>query len=161
MGGDGSGRRGYRPVVEHSFTLDSYSLQRERIMTIHGSGCIFGSLKLRYFSIDYSINYACQTITLSYTKTKLGEKYSINDTIQFTTQKTNFGGSRFLFICPNCYTRAAKLYMPNFSFHFQCRRCHNLTYQSCNESGYSLLRHVASNEGISFEEVKNILKRKW
>ena len=25
MGGDGSGRRGYRPVVEHSFTLDSYS----------------------------------------------------------------------------------------------------------------------------------------
>ena len=170
MGGSGSGRYGYRPVVENGLKLDSYRLQRQGIMKIHRSGCSFGSIEWTYTSsgehvasISFSVNYDSQNITLRYTNTVGGEKYSVNDNVQLTTQKTNFGGSRFLFICPGCYTIVAKLYLPSGAIYFRCRRCYNLTYRSCKESGRfnHLFRQIAFEAGVSFAQVKNILKKKW
>jgi hypothetical protein len=41
-----------------------------------------------------------------------------------------FGGVRWLFRCPRCGRRSAKLYLPRGSV-FLCRTCHALTYESC------------------------------
>jgi hypothetical protein len=170
MGGSGSGRSGYRPVVENGLKLDSYRLQRQGLLKIHGCGFSLGSLEWTYTSsgehvasIGYSVNYDTKTFTLDYTKTIDGEKHPVNDTVRLTVQRTNFGGSRFLFICPRCYIRAAKLYLPNGALYFRCRRCYNLTYQSSNSSRAfdSLFRHLASEAGVSFRTVKEILKNKW
>jgi DNA-directed RNA polymerase subunit M/transcription elongation factor TFIIS len=164
------GRYGWRPVVENGLKLDLYRLQRQGLLKVHRRGVTSGSLEWKntssrepVASIGYVVDYESQTMALTYTKTIDREKHLVNDTIWLIKQKTNFNGSRFLFKCPKCYTRVAKLYLPNGALYFGCRRCYNLTYQSSNESGKfnSLFRHLASEMGVSLEAVKNILKNKW
>jgi hypothetical protein len=36
--------------------------------------------------------------------------------------------------CPSCGRRAGTLYMPPMAQRFACRKCHDLTYTSCQES---------------------------
>jgi hypothetical protein len=162
MGGSGSGRSGWRPVVENALKLDSSKF--------HKSGYSYGSFEWtntstgeQVASIGYSMNCNNMTIKLEYTKTVDGEKNPVNDTIPLTIQKTGFKGSRFLFLCPKCSARVAKLYLPNGALYFRCRKCYNLTYQSSNDSGKfnGLFRHIAANTGLPFENVKRILKKKW
>ncbi len=170
MGGFGSGRSGWRPVVEDGLKLDSYRLQRQGLLSIHGCELSIGSLEWTYTSsgehvasIGYSVNYENQTMILTYTKTIDGEKYPVNETIWLIRQKTNFGGSRFLFKCPSCYARVAKLYLPNGALHFRCRGCYNLTYQSSNDSHEFdfLFRQISSETGMSFGNAKKIMKNMW
>jgi hypothetical protein len=77
-------------------------------------------------------------------------------------QKTNFGGSRFLFLCPRCLRRTAKLYLPSGGIHFRCRICYRLTYQSCNDSHKfdAMFANLAQSTGVPFSQVKNILSPK-
>jgi len=170
MGGLGSGRYGWRPVVENGLKLDSYRLQRQRLLNIHGCGLSIGSIEWTYTSsgehvasIGYSVNYDSQTMELNYTKTIDGEKHPVNDTVWLIKQKTNFDGFRFLFKCPRCYTRVAKLYLPNGALYFRCRRCYNLTYQSSNNSHEydHIFRLLASELGTPVSVVKDILNNKW
>ncbi len=169
MGGYGSGRSGWRPVVEYGLKLDSYRLQRQDILNIHRSGISFGSIQWtntatgEYIaSIGYEVNYYRKSMMLNYTRTLNNEKYPVEENIWLTTQKTNFGGSRFLFLCPKCNKRTAKLYLPNGALHFRCRRCYNLTYLSSNQSHQldALFQKLSNDVGCSFKEVKNILKKK-
>ncbi|MGD0037062.1 MAG: hypothetical protein ABSC53_07200 [Bacteroidota bacterium] len=170
MGGSGSGRSGWRPVVEYGLKLDSYRLQRQGLLNIHEWGVSSGSLVWsitstgeKVASTGYSINYGNRSMTLDYTKTIDGEKYPVNDIVWLLIQKTNFGGSRFLFLCPKCAARVAKLYLPNGALYFRCRRCYNLTYQSSNSSHAfdSLFWNLASETGVPFKAVKEVLKNKW
>jgi len=81
----------------------------------------------------------------------------------------NFGGYRWWFRCPlvvngvPCLRRCGKLYLPPGGRYFGCRRCHNLTYTSCNEShqGDGLARHIARNmgPGTDWREVRRVMKR--
>ncbi len=48
----------------------------------------------------------------------------------FTTTKCSFGGYRWWFLCPYCNRRVGKLYTPLSTNEFECRHCHNLTYES-------------------------------
>lgn len=61
--------------------------------------------------------------------------------IKLTTTRLFRGGIRWWFLCPNmdimdrpCRNRVAKLFMPPSSRYFGCRRCHQLTYESCQNS---------------------------
>jgi hypothetical protein len=53
---------------------------------------------------------------------------------------TQFGGRRWWFTCPlivngmACRRRVGKLYLPPGKKYFGCRKCYNLTYQSCQEA---------------------------
>jgi len=53
---------------------------------------------------------------------------------------TNFDGQRWWFTCPMvvegipCEGRVGKIYLPPGAKYFGCRKCHNLTYRSCQES---------------------------
>jgi hypothetical protein len=57
-----------------------------------------------------------------------------------TTTPTQLGGRRFWFICPlivrgmACNRRVGNLYLPPGTRYFGCRKCHNLTYRSCQEA---------------------------
>lgn len=51
--------------------------------------------------------------------------------------KTKVGyGLRTWFNCPSCNKRTAKLYI--VSGYFACRKCHDLTYTTCQKSGNTL-----------------------
>ena len=62
----------------------------------------------------------------------------ISTAIRLHTTRPNFGGRRWWFECPllvgdrECGRRAGKLYLKGR--YFGCRDCHDLTYQSCQES---------------------------
>jgi len=60
--------------------------------------------------------------------------------IQLQTTPTNFGGRRWWFTCPlavrgvACNRRVGKIYLPSGGRYFGCRKCHSLTYRSCQEA---------------------------
>jgi hypothetical protein len=54
----------------------------------------------------------------------------IDVTLWTTTTRPFYGGARRWFACPNCDGRCAKLYAPNPSSPFACRRCWKLVYWS-------------------------------
>jgi hypothetical protein len=62
------------------------------------------------------------------------------DGVELTTVRPHFGGVRWLFRCPGlngtaCGRRAGKLYAYGPAGEgFACRRCHGLTYRSCQQS---------------------------
>ena len=85
--------------------------------------------------------------------------------VNLETTVPHFDGVRWWFRCPlifnkqSCGRRCGKLYLPAGSTKFGCRQCHDLTYQSCQESHEfdRLFRTVASISGHRFEDVKKIL----
>ena len=60
----------------------------------------------------------------------------VNCSVSLATVPTPWGGLRWFFRCPmpDCGRRVGKLYLPPCEKHFGCRHCHDLTYQSCQES---------------------------
>jgi hypothetical protein len=54
--------------------------------------------------------------------------------IYLRPSRPQFGGQRWWFVCPKCSGLARKLFMPLDKAWFGCRRCHKLTYRSCQQS---------------------------
>src|SRR5215510_10451383 len=55
--------------------------------------------------------------------------------VTLTATAQFFGGLRWWGICPlGCGRRIRKVYLPPTEQSFGCRRCHNLTYRTCQES---------------------------
>lgn len=76
--------------------------------------------------IGYS--YHNQQLTLRYQSNKQLYHYSIN----IETTPCHYGGMRYWFTCPDCYKRAAKLYLRNSAF--SCRICQKLNYATQQEN---------------------------
>ncbi len=90
--------------------------------------------------------------------------YTINDSdvdepILFQKTYPHFGGVRWWFTCPVCKNRVGRLYLPIKSNLFACRKCHNLTYRSSqNSKKYNMLyAMIADSAGTTAEMVKKIL----
>ena len=58
----------------------------------------------------------------------------IAQTLLFDATPCRFGNSRLWIICPGCEQRVRILYRPTSSYRFLCRRCQDLTYETCNRS---------------------------
>jgi len=64
-----------------------------------------------------------------------------------------FSGKRFWFACPLkkegkvCKRRCGKLYLPPSAQEFGCRKCHDLTYESCQKS-HQLERFLKQSDRI-------------
>ena len=93
-------------------------------------------------SIGYSFSQnPSPRLTLFYTFTRSAtqEKQDLNYFIELATAPCRFGGLRYWFICPlvkngqACCRRAMKLYLSPGGLYFGCRRCYDLTYESCQE----------------------------
>jgi len=57
---------------------------------------------------------------------------TITEVVQLTSTPCNFGGHRKWLRCPLCGSRVAVIYL--LGKEFGCRKCHNLTYDCCNQS---------------------------
>lgn len=164
MGGYGSGRRGWRPVVEDGLKLSVYYFARKGLLKGAGGTLSWNkaATKERVASISYWSNYDGTEVTLKYTKAIGGERHEVEDSIELTTTESNFGGVRYWWVCPGCCRRCAMLYTASGRIYFRCRECYNLTYQSSNDSGKfnGLYRIIARNLRTSPTAVKSALKRR-
>src|SRR5262249_61760480 len=73
-------------------------------------------------------------LRLSYSFTRSGSAPEPLDyDIDLATTRPRFGGLRWWFLCPGCDGRVGKLYLPPGERLFSCRKCHDLTYTSCQQ----------------------------
>jgi hypothetical protein len=80
-------------------------------------------------------NHNVPIVTLHYRRR---DNEDVSIPVRLETTPTQFGGRRWWFICPLIVRgiatrRAAKLYLPPGAKYFGCRKCHDLTYRSCQE----------------------------
>lgn len=72
--------------------------------------------------------------------------------VRLQTTPMHFGGKRWWFTCPlivngvACNRRVGKLHLPPGARYFGCRKCHDLTYRSCQEA-HQVERLFSSMEG--------------
>ena len=150
MGGWNSGRwQGYnkKRVVGDCVILKSDLLNDSQYF--HGvrewfhSGGWLGSVRSKYgeevsFS-NYDLGDKDATHIILYTSyyktNRSGHRYPkelLSMDLDVTTLVS--GGLRVWWKCPQCGTRVRNLYSPPGPFPFACRKCHNLTYKSCQDS---------------------------
>ncbi len=161
MGGYGSGPSGDKTVVEDCYTLSIYYLQRN--LYPGGTGTLSwssGSGK-KIASIGVMAQFLDRNVQVYYTKTTGGGKQDIEEKTGLATTCPFFGGTRYWFVCPSCHKRAGKLYMPPGGIYFRCRRCYNLTYQSCKDSRKydKFLARIGDNLGLTAKQVRGYLKK--
>jgi len=72
-------------------------------------------------------------ISLYYSITdREGNKTDYDYEVSLTTTPCYFGGVRYWFLCPLCYSRVGALYLPRGHVRFRCRHCNDLSYHSRN-----------------------------
>ncbi len=151
MGGFGSGRcrrRTKKITVEECLVLDAAKLARHGIFSGLSSTVStfeWGDLSGKGEKIGF-----CYTVTqvgdvelifrIRYTIERGNRKELVDLPIQLQTTRPNFGGVCWWFTCPlevdeiPCGLRVRKLFLRPGNSNFGCRHCHDLTYQSCQES---------------------------
>ena len=74
----------------------------------------------------------------------------------------NYGGIRWWFECPDCGKKAVKLYLAKEP-HFMCRKCANLTYNSCinSRSSFDFAKLFTTEISIKHGFQLNMVKRLW
>jgi hypothetical protein len=77
---------------------------------------------------DYHLRLIYEVVFSDSTRQKVHIYIPITETPQ------NWGGVRYWFSCPVCGRRINTLYLPHYATRFKCRKCHDLTYRSCQES---------------------------
>lgn len=140
MGGLGSGnwnRYDTKGIVENSMVLEVGNFYRRRTSKASGS-FVWSWADGHQFSVGYSTSWGAATIiTLNY---RWRECEDIRLPIRTQYTPTQFNGERLWFTCPlalrgvPCNRRVGKLYLPRCEKYFGCRKCHGLTYQSCQEA---------------------------
>jgi hypothetical protein len=91
------------------------------------------------------------------------EDRGISYMVDLETATPHFGELRWWFICPNenCNKMVVKLYQAPGADYFLCRKCSNLTYQSCRDSGKSnyIIDALEADTGLTSKEVKRTYKQ--
>ena len=177
MGGSGSTRwnnHNKKTTTEECWTLDvlRFSLHKPVSYPLCGS---LGAIRIkdrRTLQVRYSLAEEEHTpvLNLSYsTTTGRGlPRRECKERVQLLTTEPNFGEVRWWFSCPfrvddgeqQCGRRVGKLYLPAGKHCFGCRKCHDLTYKSSQESHiydniYALIAGEASGEAS--EAVKEVI----
>lgn len=160
MGGPGSGNwwrsRRRKETVEDSLVVSMKALRNRLVVGAVGTltWTMSGGGKS---SLSYSVTGDADrpTITLHY---RCRDKEGVSIPIRLEATPTQFSGRRWWFRCPlisrgiACKRRAAKLYLPPGAKYFGCRRCHELTYQSCQDAHKT--ERVFGRLGIGSEAAK-------
>jgi hypothetical protein len=142
MGGQGSGNwyrwQGKKATVEESLVVTMKDLRKVLFTGAVGS-LVWTWNRGGKSSIGYYVTGSAdwQTVHLHY---RWRDTEDVNIPVRLTTTPTQFGRPRFWFVCPlivrgiTCNQRAGKLYLPPGAKYFGCRKCHDLTYRSCQEA---------------------------
>jgi hypothetical protein len=177
MGGAGSGRWAWhdkKTTVEECLPLDVTKLVRDGLIDCSpGVGSLVWTSSRtgeRTASAGYRRELIGDTVIfrLLYTVTgRGGERHEVDEAVVLQTTSPPIGGVRWWFTCPllvrgrPCGRRVGKLYLPPGRRYFGCRHCHDLTYESCQESHKydRLLGAVARDIGCDPSVVKRALSR--
>ena len=151
MGGYGSGWHGpvkrtvesalklrvsdIKPVNGHTGLLSGW--QSDSLRTIVSYGCNGDVLRLSWVDVD-----SPDTV----------QKY----VLMLDRQPRHYGGTQTYFCCPLCDRRCNVLYRPIKRKPFACRRCHDLTYESCQRSEISA--RVAAMIGLPLSDLRRLHK---
>jgi len=141
MGGLGSGRqKSYngKQTVDESLVLDLNCILREGLHPREMSmSWKTGSVETA--SISYIIGKTNNRPTLTLKYTFEGEP--VSEYIPIISEPQPYGGVRYWMRCllmngsvTVCGNRCSKLYLPPGQKYFGCRKCHDLSYNSCNTS---------------------------
>lgn len=140
MGGSGSGWQGAKKdVVDDCIVLSIKGLVRERVL-VPGS-YRRGSLAWRcgdsepFARFEYELELR-QDGTGSLFLRYVGDGQQFCHWVLLRSTTPHYGGRRWWFLCPLKGIRAAKLYLPPGATQFASRQAHDLTYRSCQESGW-------------------------
>jgi hypothetical protein len=153
MGGSGSGNRyhwwrsGKKEVVEDCLDIDANRWMREGYLRAGVQA--LGSWRWTYqsgksFAVNFEVDTRAQAapfvrLYYSWVWRPGQEPQSADYRVRLTATRQHFGGLRWWFLCPlsvggrPCERRVGKLYLPPAARYFGCRRCHELTYTSCQE----------------------------
>lgn len=139
MGGWGSGnyRFNKKAIVEDAWCLTVRDLNKG----LYPGACgtltwMQGDFRGASMHVSVTGDHESLTVTLGYA---WGNE-EVEIPIRMDSTPTQFGGKRWWFICPlavngkACDRRVRKLYVPSGAKYFGCRKCHDLTYQSCQEA---------------------------
>lgn len=147
MGGYGSGRQwSKKATVEDGLTLSAARLtrtgllgpDRHQVGTVTWANTATGE-KAATIGFDPDLWAEHGSARLHYTRDRTD---NLDYRVQLTSTPLPWGGRhrRWWFACPlvvdgkACGRRCDKLYLPSGGRYFGCRRCHGLTYTSCQES---------------------------
>ena len=72
-------------------------------------------------------------VELKYAVHQQGFSQEVHELITLQRIFPRIGGERWWLTCPGCLQRAGKLYLPPGTSRFRCRKCHGLTYKSCQK----------------------------
>ena len=151
MGGYGSGqyhRRNEKNATDEMLYLD-INKWRKKGKWEFVSGVTSWSINGKQTSaINFHIIAEQNEIILSWVSNGKHEK----QTLKLYGKPQPYGKCRYYFICGNCHTLRSKLYAGTF---FYCRKCYNLTYQSCKDS------HKFASVGRSLGMTKEGFARYW
>ena len=101
-------------------------------------------------------------VILMYTLTdRNGNKTDYKREVSLLKTPCNFGGIRYWFACPVCFKCVGGLYRPPGDIYFCCRGCHNLSYNSRNESRLGRFGNIGYNivAERKIEELYSQIKR--
>jgi len=72
-----------------------------------------------------------------------GNETEYKTAASLVTTPCNFGGERYWFVCPLCYSRVGALYLAPGDVYFRCRHCNNLSYRSRNRCTMEAFGHTS------------------
>lgn len=165
MGGSGSGnwhRIGRKATVEESLVLSVRDLRRQPCRGAAGT-LTWTRAGEAWASVGYVViwNGDAPAVTLHY---RWRDTEDVRVPVRLEITSTQFGGRRWWFTCPlvvsgvACNRRAGKLYLPPGARYFGCRRCHDLTYRSCQEAHQA--ERVFARLGLDAESAR-LLASRW
>ncbi|AWM39107.1 hypothetical protein GobsT_26170 [Gemmata obscuriglobus] len=176
MGGSGSGARwSKKATVEGHYALDTADLKRWNRL-VPGTTNRVGSYQWGRpgggkpaSSVTYALTVGATAGTLRLLYRIASANADLDYPVPLVTTRCHLGGVRWWFGCPltkggvACGRRARKLYL--CGRYFGCRRCHELTYTSTQQSDarvYALARAGPSGmsliEGASVQQLGLALK---
>lgn len=135
MGGKGSGQYGTGGKLSKVIVEDTFTLDINKIKKALKPGSVFTySWKYRIGTLgklqtnEIRIHALRNSLIITYPGT--GEPFS--QRVGIAWAKCHYGGKRPVFVCPKCSKKVFKLH--ERSKLFLCRKCHGLTYWSCQTS---------------------------
>ena len=83
-----------------------------------------------------------------------GNETKYDQTVPLETTPCNFGGKRYWFLCPVCYSRVGALFLIPGDVSFGCRYCNNITYRSRNRCNAEAFGHTSRQIDQLRSEIK-------
>ncbi len=176
MGGFGSTRWGYysqRRTAEESkrLTLKPYKtslreIERGEVLHVmYRPSWTRGNEPAGNINLTFDRGNGGIRAEVNYTVTDREGPHDYRYEVGLTATPTPWGASRYWWTCPHCGRRCGTLYLPPGQRIFACRKCHGLTYTSCQESHKydTFIKSLIGDDGfhgLSVSEVVNLLKRR-